>query len=112
MPPKKGSLRGETCDLSKTGVSLLLPAIRIEDSYLVGEGRELNVELDLPGGKVKMVIAGQRYEQTDIHSSVAQFFVGANIVAMSEHDREIYDEFLRHGTKSNGKILQLKSDES
>ena len=105
------ALRGETRDLSKTGISLILSAIRIDNAYLVGEERPLNAELDLPGGKIKMVIVGQRHEQIGIHSSVAQFLVGAQIVKMDEHDREIYEDFLRHGTKKQGKILQLKTGE-
>ena len=112
MPPKTLILRGETRDLSKTGISLVLSAIRIDNAYLVGEGRELNAELDLPGGKITMKIVGQRYEQTGIHSSVAQFLIGARIVKMDEHDREIYEDFLRRGANNKGKILQLKTKES
>ena len=111
-PTQTATLRGETRDLSKTGISLILSAIRIDNSYLVGEGRRLNAELDLPGGKVKMIIVGQRHEQVGIHSSVSQFLVGAQIVKMEEHDREIYEDFLRHGMKSGGKVLQLKTGES
>lgn len=111
MPAKTMAVRGETRDLSKTGISLILSAIRIDNAYLVGEDRPLNAELDLPGGKIKMVIVGQRYEQIGVHSSVAQFFIGARIVKMEEQDREIYEDFLRHGTNAKGNILQLKTKE-
>src|SRR5438093_2215420 len=45
---------GETADISRTGIGFIVPSIRIKEKYLVGQERNLNVEIDLPTGKVFM----------------------------------------------------------
>ena len=42
------SLKGETHDLSLTGLAFCVDSIRLREHYLVGEGRMLNAEIDLP----------------------------------------------------------------
>lgn len=111
--PEPLSIRGETKDLSKTGVSFVVSAIRIKEYYLVGENRPLNAEIDLPDGtKLKMQIVGQRYEQINIHDSISEYFIGAKITQMNGDEREIYEDFLKTGGKSKAGILQLKTDQS
>ena len=110
-PTENLFVRGETIDLSETGLAFVVSAIRIKEYYLVGEGRPLLAELDLPGGKVQMRIIGTRYEQTVIHSSIGQFLIGAKIVQMTATEREIYEDFLSQGGKTEGKVLQLKTGE-
>lgn len=111
--PESFAIRGETKDLSKTGIAFVVSAIRIREYYLVGENRNLTAEIDLPDGtKVKMNIVGQRYEQINIHDSVSEYMIGAKITQMSESDREVYEEFLKNGSKSKAGVLQLKTDQS
>lgn len=109
MPVAEYSIRGKTRDLSKTGIGFIVSAIRIREYYLVGQDRPLNVEVDLPNGKVRMQMIGTRYEQINIHDSMSEFLVGAKIVKMADADREVYEDFLRHGgaAKKAG-LLQLK----
>lgn len=109
MPIAEYSIRGKTRDLSKTGIGFVVSAIRIKEYYLVGQDRPLNVEVDLPNGKVRMQMIGMRYEQINIHDSMSEFLVGAKIVKMADADREVYEDFLRHGggAKKAG-LLQLK----
>ena len=95
-------MSGETVDVSKTGIAFMVPQIRIKENYLVGHERVLNVEVDLPGGKVRMRVIGRRYEREGIHLSDERYLVGAEIVEMSKQDRETYNQFLRHGAKSRG----------
>lgn len=108
------SIIGETKDLSKTGIALIVPAIRVQEYYLVGEGRTLNAELDLPSGKVKMQVVGQRYEQVGEHISTSRYLIGAHILSMTDDNREAYETFLRYGNKrgKNARILKLGVDES
>lgn len=112
MPVENLSIAGETQDLSISGIAFVVSSIRIRENYLVGEGRVLNVELDLPDGKVKMQIVGQRYEQVGQHISTAKFLIGAKIVKISTEDREIYEHFLRYGNKRKKRSLALGIDES
>lgn len=113
MPVPKQIVNGETVDLSESGILFSVSTIRIEGYYLAGEGRTLNAELNLPDGKIQVQIVGMRYEQTrDIHDSVTQFLIGARILNMSPEDRQIYDHFLKHGSKNAGKVFQLNPEKS
>ena len=109
------SVRGETKDLSSSGIAFIVPSIRLREYYLVGENRTLNVELNLPGGKLKMQVVGMRYEQLgDEHSSATTYMIGAHITQITAGDREIYEEFLRTGIKTKVKAgrLELGIDKS
>ena len=97
--PESLIMTGETKDLSRSGVGFIVAAIRIQENYLVGGGRVLNAELDLPGGKIQMKIVGMRYEEVGQHISTARFLVGARITEMSPENREAYEHFLRYGNK-------------
>ena len=112
LPLENLSIAGETADLSATGIGFIVSSIRIKENYLVGEGRTLNVELDLPEGKVQMQVVGQRYEQVGQHISTARFLIGANIVKMTAENREVYEHFMRYGDKRKKESLALGVDES
>lgn len=112
LPIENLSISGETKDLSATGIGFIVSSIRLKEHYLVGEGKTLNAEIDLPGGKVRMQIIGQRHEQFGKHISTAKFLVGAKITKMSDQDREVYEDFLRYGKKRMKKSLALGIDES
>jgi len=95
---------GETQDLSRSGIAFVVPSIRIKENYLVGGGRALVAELDLPNGRTQMRIFGKRYEQVGEHLSVSRYLIGASIEQMSPENLEIYEYFLKHGkgAKANG----------
>jgi len=112
-PPKVFYVMGETTDLSSSGIAFIVSSIRVKENYLVGEGRVLNAELDLPNGKVSMKIVGQRYEQVGEHVSTARYLVGASINSMTDENREAYNDFLRFsGKKGNTGSLKFGIDES
>ena len=93
------SISGVTEDLSKTGLSFIVSSIRLREYYLVGEERTLEAELDLPNGRIKMEIVGVRYEQVGIHDSAVSFLIGAKILSVKNLEKEIYEEYLRLGSK-------------
>ncbi len=90
---------GETADISRTGVGFLVPSIRVKEKYLVGHDRVLNIEIDLPTGKVYMRAMGRRYEKVGIHVSAERFLVGAHILSLEGPDKENYETFLRLGNR-------------
>jgi hypothetical protein len=92
-------LLGRTLDLSDSGMSLLVPAIRIKEDYLVGQDRTLNIELDLVGRKVRMTAIGRRYEPTESEITDDKFLVGIEIVEFRDEDRKTYQHFLNNGNK-------------
>ncbi len=114
VPPQVLYITGETKDLSVSGIAFTVSSIRIKENYLVGDGRTLNAELDLPGGKVSMKIVGQRYGPVENeHLSVGKYLVGASILQMTDENREIYEHFLRFGSvKGNTGSLKFGIDES
>lgn len=116
MPVNELSITGQTKDLSHTGIAFIVAAVRLKEYYLVGEGRTLNAELDLPDETIRMQIVGQRYQQVGEHSSVASYLIGASILQMTEADRETYEYFLRYGRKRRKRrkagSLRLGIDES
>ena len=90
---------GEMVDVSRTGIGFLVPSIRVKEKYLVGHERKLNVEIDLPTGKVQMRVMGRRYEKVGVHISTERFLVGAHILSITEADKENYETFLRNGNR-------------
>ena len=95
------TISAETVDLSRSGIAFTVPTIRISDRYLVGQGHRLNVEIDLPQGRVRMEVVGRRYEKVGIDLSVERFEIGAEIVAMAKSDRLVYEEFIKNGDRQD-----------
>ena len=102
-------IQGETADISRTGIGFIVPSIRIKEKYLVGQQRNLNIEIDLPTGKVFLQALGCRYEKVGIHISAERFFVGAQILNLSGTDRENYETFLRNGNGGPNAGARLES---
>ncbi len=110
---RSSCILGETVDLSRTGIAFLVPSIRLKEKYLVGQDRELNIEMDLPTGKVQMKVSGCRYEKVGVDISTERFLVGAHIMSLSGTDKENYENFLKVGSrrmKSAAAGLQLRAD--
>ena len=91
---------GETIDFSRTGISFLVPSIRTKEKYLVGQERNINVEIDLPTGKVFLRVLGKRYKKVGSHSSTEKFLVGAQISSLSGADLDNFESFLRDGHRT------------
>lgn len=88
---------GETFDISRSGISFIVPSIRVKEKYLVGHERILHVEMELPTGKIEMRVMGKRYEKVGMHISSERFLVGAHILSLAGVDKENYESFLRRG---------------
>jgi len=107
---EKVTLGGATRDISACGIGLILPSIRINETYLVGENRPLIVEVDIHDRTVIMKVIAKRYEEVGVHLSVKQFLVGAEIVEMGPTDRVAYEYFLNNARKlmkKKGDVLEL-----
>lgn len=112
MPIKNLYVTGETKDLSLSGIAFIVSSIRLNEYYLVGEGRILNAEISLSSGKIRMQLKGERYEQIDNqHLSISRYIVGAKILSMSANDKAMYEEFLKRKRGNTGS-LELGIDKS
>jgi hypothetical protein len=99
---------GETVDISRTGFGFVVSFIRLKEKYLVGQERMLNVEIDLPNGKVFLRAIGRRYEKVGQHVSTERFLVGVQITSLVGQDRETYETFLKNGNRGmKGATRQL-----
>ncbi len=104
---------GETVDISRTGIGFLVPSIRVKEKYLVGQDRNLNVEIDLPTGKIRLTAIGRRYKKVGVHISSENFLVGADIRALTGADKQNYESFLSdsaRGVKVPAATLKLGID--
>jgi hypothetical protein len=88
-------LAGFTHDLSASGLSLVLPAVRVGERYLTGAGVMLRVRLEYPTGPLELLATPVHYDQYDEEDSVKRFLVGVRIVEMSEAERARYEAHLK-----------------
>jgi hypothetical protein len=76
-------------------MALILPAIRIGEHYLMGEGRNLRLIIELPTGPIEMDVTPVRYERLDEDETDKGYLVGVQIAEMSDHDRARYNQGMR-----------------
>ena len=88
------ALNGHTLDISRTGLALIVPAIRIGEHYLAGADRKLHVKLDLPTGPVEMKVATVRYESLEESREQTGYLIGARIAEMWDQDRASFDSYI------------------
>lgn len=92
------TLKGYTRDLSRIGVSLVLPDAVFNDKFLSQEKHRFQIDLELPTtyGKTKVVLhaAAVRFEQLDEDESLTGWLVGARITWIDPQDRARYARFV------------------
>ena len=91
-PPASG-LAGYTRDLSDGGLALLLPAVRVGGSYLVGEGVKLRITLKLGDASARLYGTPVRYEQLDGAPPDTRYMVGVRLDDAG--DRAALAEYLK-----------------
>jgi len=89
------ALEGVTRDISSTGLSLVLPAVRIGDRYLAGEGQLLRVRLEHPTGPLELIARPARYERLDDGDADIGYEIGVHIIEVADEDRARLIEHLR-----------------
>ena len=104
LPLKNIFIRGETADLSRSGIAFIVDTIRLKENYLVGEGRILNAEVSLPNGIIKTQLMGTRYKQIGKHVSTTKYLIGAKILKMSAGDKRTYEECLKSKRAASGEL--------
>ncbi|HEY0320641.1 MAG TPA: PilZ domain-containing protein [Pyrinomonadaceae bacterium] len=92
------SLSGFLYDISKTGLSLVVPSARFGSRYPIGSNYILRIMIQLPNRAVNIQATPVRYNHFDEISGERTYLVGARIMQMSAADRR---HLIRH-------IRQLK----
>ena len=93
-PPDAPALVGHTRDLSETGLTLLLPSVRIGSVYLTDRENYLGIRLELPGGPTAMLTAPVRFEQLTQKDVGCGYLLGVRIIKMPGDERERYGAYL------------------
>ena len=88
-------LDGHTLDVCKTGLALIVPAIRIGEHYLAGADRKLHLKLELPSGAVEMKLATVRYESLEDSHEETGYLIGARIIEIADVDRASFEKYVR-----------------
>ena len=95
-------MKGHTRDISIKGLALNVPRMHLDGHHLAGDGSELELRLEVPGGAVLMRVVPRRYEHLDEPELGCNYLVGVQITNLAEEDRERYMNFVTHGLE--GKI--------
>jgi hypothetical protein len=88
------SLDGSTRDLSGSGLTLLLPAVRAGDRYLTDASGYLGLRLETPGGPLCLLAAPARFEQLEAEEEGYGYLLGVRIIKMRDGDRARYLAYL------------------
>jgi len=94
-PQRPASLKGYTRDFSATGLGLIMPAIRIGERYLTGEGQTLLITLTFPAGPLQLRGVATRYEHLDDDDDERGYLIGVHLAAMAEQESALLNQFIR-----------------
>jgi hypothetical protein len=108
-PTDAPALLGFTRNLSETGLTLLLPSVRIGDVYVTDIERHLEVKLELPHGPVTLHTAPVRFEQLPRREAGCGYLLAVRITGASDDGRERYVAYLKKtGNKEEDKPERRK----
>ena len=65
-----------------------------EGHYLVGEGRTLVVQLELPDGPVHINVVPVRYERMDEDETATGYLIGSRITEISDQDSKRFMAYI------------------
>jgi hypothetical protein len=89
------TLSGHTCDVSTSGLGIILPAIRVGERYLVGESHTLRVVLKLPDTHARLYGTPVRYERLDSDEHDSGYLVGISLTETDDPEYAAFVEYLR-----------------
>ena len=90
------TLSGHTFDASESGLGVILPAIRVGERYLVGEGHTLRVILKLPEAHARLYGTPVRYERLEAaDADVGGYLVGIHLTEVTDEDYATFVAYLR-----------------
>jgi hypothetical protein len=92
--PGEPGVAGRTRDLSETGLTLLLPSVRVGGAYLTDMESYLGINLGLPGGPVSMLAASVRFEQLSQREAGLGYLLAVRIIKMDNEERDRYLAYL------------------
>ena len=86
--PSSSSMSGYLRDISKTGVSLVVPSLRFGNHCLISGHYPLTVTLQLPNGVASIQVAPVRYDRVKEGQLERSYLIGARIIQITDPDRK------------------------
>ncbi len=94
-------LKGHTRDLSQNGLALNVSQVHLDGHHLATAGHDLQLNLELPGGSISMLVTPERYERLDEEELGCGYLIGVRIVQISDEARKLYLNFIQQGLQGN-----------
>ena len=92
---ERDALYGYTRDISSTGMALILPTIRINNTYLTGDDRTLEILVEHESDPIVIYAVPNRYEKLDDEGADKGYLIGVRITEMSDDDRTRFGGLLK-----------------
>ena len=92
---EQDALYGYTRDMSASGLALVLPAIRINNIYLMGEGRTLEILIEHESEPIVIYAVPVRYERLEEGEADKGYLIGVRISEMTDGDRTRFTALLK-----------------
>jgi len=89
------TLSGYTYDVSESGLSVVLPAIRVGERYLVGESHTLRIVLKLHDAHARLYGTPVRYERLDADPQETGYLIGIRLTETEDPDYAAFVEYLK-----------------
>lgn len=95
VEPAAHSFKGHTCNISKSGLSLIISGITTDEAAKLNRNSKLLVLVSLPTKIIQIEATPTYWQIFDEKKPEQGFFFGAQITKMSEDERSFYDEYLK-----------------
>lgn len=89
------SMSGYLRDISKTGLSLVVPSLRFGNRCLISGHYPLRVTVQLPNGVANIRVAPVRYDRLKEEQLERSYLIGARIMEITEPDRKTLIQYIR-----------------
>jgi hypothetical protein len=94
------AMPGYLHDISKTGLSLIVPSVPLGSRYPIGVNYTLRIMVELPNGVVNIQATPVRYDRFEENRGERRHLIGARILQMTKSDRRRLIQHVQQVKKS------------
>lgn len=105
-PTMSGYLR----DISKTGLSIVVPSLRFGNRCLISGHYPLGVALELPNGVINIRVAPVRYDKLREEQNGRKYLIGARIMQIADPDRKHLVQYMQQVRDDKKMLLSFQSN--
>lgn len=89
------TMSGYLRDISKTGLSLVVPSLRFGNRCLISGHYPLRVTVQLPNGVANIQVSPVRYDRLKEENLTRSYVIGARITQITEPDRDHLIQYIQ-----------------